>query len=192
MPLAEVVLQVKQLAGNTSLVMDVLNEAPEPPKQETVNAALKELEEVGALSDGKLTSLGSHLATFPVDVRVGKLLVLGTLLGCCSRVLTAAAAMSTKSPFLRTEAGEQAKASFALPGKGTIASGQLSDQLVCIAAFENYKRILLASGRRRALSFCQKNALDSQTLDGMDDMRQQFATLLTDNKLIGRPRGVRL
>ena len=82
MPLAEVVLQVKQLAGNTSLVMDVLNEAPEPPKQETVNAALKELEEVGALSDGKLTSLGSHLATFPVDVRVGKLLVHGTLLGC--------------------------------------------------------------------------------------------------------------
>lgn len=196
MPLAEVVLQAKQLVGNDGSAKEMLDRAPEPPNEETVNAALKELREVGALQNDRVTALGLHLATFPVDVRVGKVLVLGTLLGCCSRAITTAAAMSHKSPFLRSEHAEQVKAEFAKPvpgsSKGTIASGQYSDQLVIVAAFESYKQVLQKHGRNKAMSFCRSKSLDAQILDGIDDMRQQFATLLTDNQLVGRPSQVRI
>jgi HrpA-like RNA helicase len=47
-----------------------------------------------------LTALGFHLAKMPVDVRIGKMLLLSTLLGCTEEALTVAATLSAKSPFL--------------------------------------------------------------------------------------------
>ena len=56
--------------------------------------------QVGALDDAEeLTALGHHLAALPVDVRVGKLLLLGASFGCLDPILTIAAALSYKSPF---------------------------------------------------------------------------------------------
>ena len=47
----------------------------------------------------KLTPLGAHLATLPVDAGMGKLLVLGCLFGIPREVCVLASALSTKSPF---------------------------------------------------------------------------------------------
>jgi HrpA-like RNA helicase len=49
-----------------------------------------------------LTPLGAILASLPVDIHIGKMLVLGSVLGCFEAVLTVAAALSVQSPFLRT------------------------------------------------------------------------------------------
>jgi hypothetical protein len=48
--------------------------------------------QVGAMSadDESLTPLGRHLAVLPVDPRLGKLLVLGAVLGCLAPVLVSA------------------------------------------------------------------------------------------------------
>ena len=48
----------------------------------------------------ELTALGYHLATLPVDVRIGKLILLGAVLGCTERALTLAAALSCRSAFV--------------------------------------------------------------------------------------------
>jgi ATP-dependent RNA helicase DHX36 len=50
-----------------------LLQAIEPPKEESVAAAVESLREVGALDEKEeLTPLGHHLAALPVDARVGK------------------------------------------------------------------------------------------------------------------------
>eukprot|EP00959_Pyramimonas_sp_CCMP1952_P128612 2689558-Pyramimonas_sp.AAC.1 len=49
---------------------------------------------------GELTALGHHLASLPVDARVGKMLIHAAVLGCLDPVLTIAAMLSTRSPFV--------------------------------------------------------------------------------------------
>lgn len=51
-----------------------------------------------------LTPLGCVLSLLPVDVHVGKMLVLGCLFGLSDAVLTVAAGLSVQSPFLRLPA----------------------------------------------------------------------------------------
>ena len=59
------------------------------------------LKEIGALdSNEDLTPLGAHIASLPLDARIGKFLLFGCMLRCISSVLTIAAAMSSRSPFL--------------------------------------------------------------------------------------------
>lgn len=63
----------------------------EPPAPRAVVSALEGLREVGALepppAPESLTPLGRHLAALPLEPRLGKLLVLGALLGCLSPAL---------------------------------------------------------------------------------------------------------
>ncbi len=48
-----------------------------------------------------MTSLGKHLAQLPLDLRLAKLLVMGTILGCLGPMLTVASIMSCKPLFSR-------------------------------------------------------------------------------------------
>ena len=48
-----------------------------------------------------LTSLGRHLARLPVgNVKLGKMLLLGAMLGCVEPVVKIAALLSGRTPFL--------------------------------------------------------------------------------------------
>jgi HrpA-like RNA helicase len=47
-----------------------------------------------------LTPLGVHLSKLPVDVRIGKLLLLGAIFDVPDECLTIAAVLSCRSPFL--------------------------------------------------------------------------------------------
>lgn len=47
---------------------------------ESVSSAIKRLQDVGAFdNDDNLTALGEILATLPVDVRIGKLMLFGAI-----------------------------------------------------------------------------------------------------------------
>ena len=72
-----------------------------PPSEESINTAIKRLQDVGALDyEFILTPLGHHLATLPVDVRIGKLILFGAIFCCLDSALTIAACLSHKSPFV--------------------------------------------------------------------------------------------
>lgn len=78
----------------------------DPPSEEAVESAFYSLEKIGALSRNGtlaiLTPLGTHLAGIPAPPTVGKLLVMGSLLGCRNISIAVAAGMSIgRSPFLR-------------------------------------------------------------------------------------------
>eukprot|EP00960_Hanusia_phi_P002215 63548-Hanusia_phi.AAC.1 len=160
-PLDSIILQIKLLGlGSPS---SFLAQALEPPKPEAIDSSLELLRRIGALRDkGKeeegreqqeeqeeqelegLTALGRHLAALPVDVRIGKMLLYGAILGCCEPVLTMAAAMGFRSPFMSPmEKREEAD-------KKRREMGLLhSDHLTTLRAYEGWRSCKLR-GRREA------------------------------------------
>lgn len=82
-------------------LQSVLSRLIEPPRMESLSASKLRLQDLGALtSDEKLTPLGYHLASLPVDVRIGKLMLFGAIFRCLDPALTIAASLAFKSPFV--------------------------------------------------------------------------------------------
>jgi len=92
--------------GSGAFLSDLLD----PPAQESIDAAIESLEKLGALTVSSnngdtqlaLTPLGMHLAAIPAPPCVGKMIIMGALLGCRSAALSVAAGMSVgRSPFFK-------------------------------------------------------------------------------------------
>jgi|TARA_B110000305_G_scaffold155146_1_gene171820 hypothetical protein len=85
-PLEGLCLQI-QLQRMSGGIAGFLGKALEPPEQDSIKSAIRTLRQIGALDEKEnLTSLGQHLASLPVDVRVGKMLLYGAVLGCLGPV----------------------------------------------------------------------------------------------------------
>jgi len=95
---ASVRAQSLKLPGKAA---EIAAELPEPPKASAVDAALEELEGLGALDAGEqLTPLGELLTTLPIDPRLGKLIILGASFGAIDESLTIAAGLTSRNPFM--------------------------------------------------------------------------------------------
>ena len=133
----------------------------------------------------ELTALGFHLATLPVDPRVGKMMIYGALFGCVDPMLTLASAMSARSPFVspfdQRDQADEARKMFAIEG---------SDHLTILNAFEQWSDLRRKEGNRVVNSFLKENFLGRMTLLQMEDLRKQFHSLLTDIGFL--PKGFRL
>jgi len=69
------------------------------PNRIPLNRPSEPLRQIGALDEKEnLTSLGQHLASLPVDVRVGKMLLYGAVLGCLGPVSDDPYATQTQIP----------------------------------------------------------------------------------------------
>lgn len=103
-PLENVYLQVCASGINDRRAF--LAKTPDPPDETAVLFAEVALQDLGALdpdtADG-LTPLGRHLAALPCHPRLGKILVLGCLLGVPGPCLSICAAMSVRNPMLTTQ-----------------------------------------------------------------------------------------
>eukprot|EP00443_Scrippsiella_acuminata_P000518 CAMPEP_0115331174 /NCGR_PEP_ID=MMETSP0270-20121206/86174_1 /TAXON_ID=71861 /ORGANISM="Scrippsiella trochoidea, Strain CCMP3099" /LENGTH=793 /DNA_ID=CAMNT_0002751947 /DNA_START=106 /DNA_END=2484 /DNA_ORIENTATION=+ len=135
----------------------------------------------------KLTPLGAHLATLPVDAGMGKLLVLGSLFGIPRDVCLLAAALSTKSPF---KAGVGDKKDQNDKRRVELASrfidGALeSDHLLLVSLFNNWEQL---GGKKSstARTWCHTNDLDMQTLETVAEMRTHLLGVLVEQGFISR------
>lgn len=104
----------------------------EPPEVVNIETAIERLKDVGALdAEIELTALGRHLAALPVDVKIGKMILFGAIFCCLDSVLTIAASLSHKSPFLspfnKRELAEKKKKQFAVGN---------SDHLTVLKAYQ--------------------------------------------------------
>ncbi|KAG6971630.1 hypothetical protein JG688_00004363 [Phytophthora aleatoria] len=149
----------------------------DPPDEVSIQDALEELFEIGALDreDEALTKLGAHLARLPVDVKVGKLLLLGALFGVFDAASTCAAVLETKSPFVapfgRQSDMKQARQTF------TVGA---SDLLTDVNAFEAW-RYVVQHGKSSGVnekSFCQTNFLSHRGLRELSKLKRQFRQLV--------------
>lgn len=173
-PLEQLLLRIKTLPNfdNRSLDM-VIRGVIEPPTDENVNSAITRLQDVGAFDDDQcLTPLGVHLATLPVDVRIGKLMLFGAIFQCVDSVLTIAACLSHKSPFVspfgkRNEADARKK-EFAICN---------SDHLTVLNAYKRWREANKRS-KYAGKMFAEANYLSWKTLDTLVEMKYQFLELL--------------
>ncbi|XP_055610130.1 putative ATP-dependent RNA helicase DHX57 [Uranotaenia lowii] len=173
-PLEPLLLRIKTLEtfGGQSL-KEVLRSTIEPPSDENIDAAKKRLVDVGAFDlEEQLTALGHHLAALPVDVRIGKLMLFGAIFQCLDSVLTIAACLSYKSPFVspfnKRDEAESRKRLFGIAN---------SDHLTMLNAYRKWKETSKRS-RYAANCFAEENYLSTKTLHTIGEMKQQFLELL--------------
>jgi HrpA-like RNA helicase len=200
----ELVLQILILDLGEPTVF--LKKAMDPPSNLAMSNSLKMLEQLGAVGcewrvgrnvsldepkpqddestanlilevSSELTALGFHLATLPVDPRVGKLLIYSCMFGCVNPILTLAASMSTRSPFVspfdQRQQADEARRKF--------SAKTSSDHLTILNAFNDWSNLRQSKGNNRVVqSFLKDNYLGRIPLLQMEDLRKQFRSLLVD------------
>ena len=173
-PLEELCLQIKSLQlGNIEMF---LGKALEPPDLLSIHNAVELLEMIGALTEAEeLTALGEHLAALPVDPKIGKMILMGAIFGCLDPVLTIAAGLSYRDPFVmpldKKEIADEVKREF--------AAGTSSDHVAILNAYSDWQRAR-SQGGGRGRDFCWHNFLSENTLEMIQDMRYQFLDVLEE------------
>ncbi|KAK6296315.1 hypothetical protein J4Q44_G00340280 [Coregonus suidteri] len=151
----------------------------DPPPAASIQTAVTYLREQGALdARGELTSIGSLLAQLPVDVVIGKMLVLGAVFNLVEPVLTVAAALSVQSPFLRSAQHNPDCATARQP----LHSNQ-GDPFTLLNTFNAWVQV---KGERGGASrkWCRRRGLEEQRLYEMVNLRRQFKELLRSHGLL--------
>ncbi|KAG5510991.1 hypothetical protein GH5_07192 [Leishmania sp. Ghana 2012 LV757] len=168
-PLESLILQIYSLHLGDEV--EYLQKALTPPEECAIRSSVKVLTTLGALTaEKRLTSLGQHLANLPLDVRVGKMIIHGALLQCVDPVLTMAACLATRSPFLasvdfRTEVENMRRA---------FAGETLSDQLSSWFAYNKWASVLQQRGAAAARKVCQDYYLSPATLKQIESTKRQY------------------
>jgi len=112
----------------------------DPPETRNITDGIRLLEELGAVQPASasktspnLTEIGRQLARFPVDPRLGRMILHAGKLGCAREVLVITAALSIQDPKERPadarEAADAKHARFAEPGSDFLSLVNLWDYL---------------------------------------------------------------
>lgn len=186
-PLEELVLQIHHLKLSET-ADQFLSKVLQPPAKKAVSSAIQSLRDIGALSkDESLTALGHQLARLPVDVGIGKILIMGSLLHCISPALSIAACLSHKSPFslqLDKEDFRKIASPFLKKDSPYIASGQQSDALVMASAIQGWITARAKGGKSSAIQYAKNNSISIQNVEIIMEMRRQFANMLAEAGLL--------
>uniref|UniRef100_A0A3Q4AE59 Uncharacterized protein n=1 Tax=Mola mola TaxID=94237 RepID=A0A3Q4AE59_MOLML len=173
--LDSLILQMKSMGLGDPLSFVFID----PPPAASIQTAVMYLKEQGALdSHGELTSIGSLLAQLPVDVVIGKMLVLGSLFKLVEPVLTVAAALSVQSPFLRSAQHN--------PDCGTARQPLHSNQGDPFTLLNTFNAWVEIKGERGGGSrkWCRRRGIEEQRLYEMVNLRRQFKDLLRSHGLL--------
>lgn len=145
-----------------------------------------------------LTPLGVHLSNLPVDVHLGKMILFGAIFRCLDPILTIAAALSFKSPFVRPFGKEDEADTARLRFRYgrlkiyNVANPQdthnfigNSDFLTIYKAYTIWRDELMnvrskSGWRKKIHKFCKDNFLSEQNLEMIEDMKRQYLELLID------------
>ncbi|EIW86949.1 P-loop containing nucleoside triphosphate hydrolase protein [Coniophora puteana RWD-64-598 SS2] len=184
-PLENISLTVKVMREHED-VKSYLSRAIDPPEVTAIEKAWSILEELGAVDlSGQLTPLGRHISQLPVDLRLGKMLVLGTLFRCLDPILSVAACLSSKPVFLnpmdKREEASQARLKF---------DKDNSDLLTDVNAYNECVRYQSeGKGRSSFTSYCGENFISHVAVREVASMRQDYFSALSELGLVSRSAG---
>lgn len=159
----------------------------EAPPMERIESAILSLKQHDALTTNEsLTSLGMALAKLPVDVSIGKMLLMGSVFQQLQPVLTMAAALSVQTPFTnrayRDHECETARKEL---------ESDHGDPVTLLNAFRAWLELKQAGGRRErghevenTRQWCRRRGLEEQRFYEITKLRSQFQDLLTDCGLL--------
>lgn len=169
-------LKVMKIRIGTT-IEDALSKALDPPTLLNIQRSVASLIEIKALTITEdITPLGRHLAKIPLDVHMGKFLLIACSLQILDSALTIAATLNSKSPFLnpfgRELEARNAKKSFDFGD---------SDFLTIVRAFNSWRR---ATENGVGKQFCQKCFLSLTNLIQIEELRQQYMSYLLDSGFV--------
>ena len=172
-----------------------------------MDKACQHLLEVGAIhvvSDGdpvlyRLTPIGYHLSRLPMDTKVGKVLLVGCMLGCLDCALTVAASLScTKSCFLQRGWGADGQQAFeasqdrrnhviktGFGGEDWIGGTSKGDLIATIAIYNEWSK---RKEYRKKAAFSRDLTLDNIGLNEICQLRNQFFDCLVDAGMVLKNR----
>lgn len=140
----------------------------------------------------ELTPLGWHLAALPCPVQVGKMIIYGAVLGCLSPLLSIAAGLSCRSPFLTTGDPAKREAIDAAKKRMAAAGGGRSDHTLLAVAVAEWEASASESGSgggdRARKRFCSENGINFERMRELAEVRQQLAQALAGIGFIPSPR----
>ncbi|OBT97212.1 hypothetical protein VE01_04649 [Pseudogymnoascus verrucosus] len=156
-------------------IEETLGQALDPPSAKNIRRAVDALIDVRALTAAEeLTPLGIQLSRLPLDVFLGKLILLGSIFKCLDATITVAAILSSKSPFQAPFGARQQADTVRL----AFRRGD-SDLLTNYNAYLAWKRVCNTTGSE--YQFCRKNFLSPQTLSNIEDLKGQLTVSLVDS-----------
>ena len=149
----------------------------DPPAPETMMRAIEMLNYLGAMDDdGKLTELGSQMNQFPLEPELSKMVLAGVKYKCINDILTIAATLSVKSPFLRPRGKENEADS-----KKYQFTHHTGDHITLILAYNAFKK------NEFSKDWCRENFINFRTMKAIDNVRGQLADILTKMNIIVPP-----
>uniref|UniRef100_A0A1B0BK13 ATP-dependent RNA helicase DHX34 n=1 Tax=Glossina palpalis gambiensis TaxID=67801 RepID=A0A1B0BK13_9MUSC len=144
----------------------------ESPDENYIEQTILNLKQHNALSpDEKITSLGKSLSNLPVDISIGKMLLLGCVFPDIEKILTLAAVMSVQNPFTTRAYTdpkcEQARSEF---------ETDQGDVFVLLKAYHEWLGLKWNSENTR--KWCYKLGIEEQRFYEITKLRNQFQNIL--------------
>ncbi|XP_019852260.1 PREDICTED: probable ATP-dependent RNA helicase DHX34 [Amphimedon queenslandica] len=155
----------------------------ESPSLSSIETSVAFLKEQDALTnDERLTPVGKMLAQLPVDVVIGKMLIMGSLFHVIEPVLIIAAGLSVQSPFTQTAFNQDE--SSAQSTRQSLESDH-GDPYTLLNAFDEWINVK-RDGVKASSQWCKRRGIEEQRLYEMVKLRQQFRDVLLDHELLER------
>ncbi|XP_063433122.1 probable ATP-dependent RNA helicase DHX34 isoform X3 [Mytilus trossulus] len=152
----------------------------EAPDITSIENAIIFLKEQGAMKDDEtLTPIGNMLSRLPVDVVIGKMLIMGSIFHMIDAVLSIAAAMSVQSPFTNRAYVDRD----AMEARKPLESDH-GDPFTLLETFDEW--IQVKAEGRGTKKWCKKRGLEEQRFYEMMKLRNQFKELLKDHHLLDK------
>ncbi|UYV65359.1 DHX34, partial [Cordylochernes scorpioides] len=145
----------------------------EPPDPSAVEEAIQGLKEEGALTETEvLTPVGKMLSRLPVDVTLGKMLILGSVFNLLEPMLTLAAALSVQSPLTQRAYRDPE----AIAARKSLESSH-GDPFTLLTAYNEWLE-LKSDPRTNSRQWCRRRGLEEQRFYEVTKLRRQFKNLL--------------
>ncbi len=175
-PLENLLLQIQSFGlcpgkgDDDHSIKDFLGGALDPPKEISINHAIKLLKRPMNCFDEKeqITSLGVICSQFPLEPQVSRTILLGCLFGCATHVLQAACIMCYRDPFL---VGQNDEEKIRINKTKYYFSKQIPSD---VASLLNIYNEFLPKRGRDANMFCKSQFLSMSTMIFVRDFIKQM------------------
>lgn len=158
----------------------------EPPAMESIENSILSLKQLEALtSDEKLTSLGKTLSKIPIEVSIGKMLIIGSVFKQLQSTLTLAATLNVQSPFTN-RAYRDAECE-------KLRQDCESDHGDAVTLLNLYREWLMVKksqtersrdGNENSTRWCRNRGLEEQRFYEITKLKGQLESLLRECKLL--------
>jgi ATP-dependent helicase HrpA len=170
--LASVILQMEVLGLGSPVDFPFID----PPDTRLINDGYRLLEELEAVdAEGKVTETGRTIARFPVDPRLGRVLVAARRGGAVAEVLVLAAGLSIQDP--RERPSDRQEKADAVHAEG---ADPKSDFLTLLQVWGRYRDERATRSKNALRRWCAERFLSAARMREWEELEAQLRTIATE------------